>query len=838
MREMSSTNLLWRILINRPSLLQTATRTLCRTQTTLAVKAPSRTKTRAKKVTVEGTGDALATKQRARKARTKEPASEQLATKDVRPARSKSKTREAAEAIEDAIKGSRRRKTTKEQIEADSEPAAKAPKRTRAKTKDEQHVAPKKTETKGTGKRGRPKVKSAIEVDKTQDKTQDTKVVRQAARTKTKEAKGVEALVKGSRARKKSVEAAKVPEPASTPTAVIKLRNYQQECIDAVIDHVKQNHRRLAISLATGSGKTVIFTQLIRQLPDLTEEATQSLILVHRRELLEQAYNHCVRAYPDKVIEVEMANKHATGHADITIASVPSLVSKDRITKFNPKKFKLILIDECHHAVAKSYMDTLDYFGALHPEKNGGNHPVIVGVSATLSRHDGLKMGTILDYIVYHKDYIDMIKENWLVNVMFTMVQTHVDLSSVRVTKGDFNLADLSYAVNTPQTNEITVRSWLEKAGDRKSTLVFCVDLAHVNEMTNTFRKHGIDARFVTSLTNKETRGQRLDQFRRREFPVLVNCGILTEGTDIPNIDCVVLARPTRSKNLLIQMIGRGMRLSPGKKDCHVIDMVGAVTTGIITVPTLFGLDPSTIVQEATPEKMQQLLEEQKEKEAKAALQLLTPSNIDPPLPGENLRHLEISRVEFIHYESIFDLIGDTANERWIRQVSKNAWVKVGNNEYILPAMKDFLKIEQDENGKYRVILKKPPAYHIYANQFMTEPVKALANDIETLEHAVMGADTYAAKHYPRIFIIHTAPWRKEPASENQLNALNRMMPDGDWEQKGLTKGRAADITTRIRYGSRNYKRAFTAIEKFKAAEAKQLELSQQQEVKVGKLTV
>lgn len=110
-----------------------------------------------------------------------------------------------------------------------------------------------------------------------------------------------------------------------------------------------------------------------------------------------------MNAYPEKTVEVEMANKHASGVADITLASIQSIVSKDRVEKFNPRNFKLILIDECHHAVADTYMRTLDHFGALHPEKSGGNHPVVVGVSATLSRHDGLRMGAVLDYIVYHK---------------------------------------------------------------------------------------------------------------------------------------------------------------------------------------------------------------------------------------------------------------------------------------------------------------------------------------------------------------------------------------------------------------------------------------------------
>src|SRR5579859_2778318 len=117
----------------------------------------------------------------------------------------------------------------------------------------------------------------------------------------------------------------------------------------------------------------------------------------------------------------------------------------------------------------------------------------------------------------------------------------------------------------------------------------------------------------ITRLTVATERHTLIQQFKNREFPVLVNCGFFTEGTDIPNIDCVLLARPTRSRNLIVQMIGRGMRLSPGKKDCHVIDMVGSVKThGVVTTPSLFGLDPTEIVTEETADGLRQRAEEWK----------------------------------------------------------------------------------------------------------------------------------------------------------------------------------------------------------------------------------
>ena len=150
----------------------------------------------------------------------------------------------------------------------------------------------------------------------------------------------------------------------------IRLRGYQDECIQSVLSHLEKGHKRLGISLATGSGKTVrlsvwvslillitlqvIFTQLIDRVRSHQQDASRTLILVHRRELVEQAARHCTDAYPSKSIDIEMGNSHATGTADITIASVRSITSGDRIMKFDPKRFKLILVDEAHHIVASS----------------------------------------------------------------------------------------------------------------------------------------------------------------------------------------------------------------------------------------------------------------------------------------------------------------------------------------------------------------------------------------------------------------------------------------------------------------------------------------------------
>ncbi|KAG0649265.1 ATP-dependent helicase irc3 [Hyphodiscus hymeniophilus] len=582
-------------------------------------------------------------------------------------------------------------------------------------------------------------------------------------------------------------------QPAVNAPFKIQLRKYQEECIQAVLTNLKEGHKRLGVSLATGAGKTVIFTQLIDRVEPPSESASQTLILAHRQELVEQAARHCTNAYPTKTVEIEMGSMHASGTADITVASVQSIISGDRISKFDPARFKLLLVDEAHHIVAPGYMKTLEYFRLSQAQADS---PALVGVSATLSRFDGMRLGAAIDQIVYHKDYIDMIGENWLSDVMFTTVQSKADISRVKKgANGDFQPAELSSVVNTDAINEITVRSWLAKAGGRKSTLVFCVDLAHVAGLTNKFREHGVEAQFVTGNTSKQERSARLDSFRRGEFPVLVNCGVFTEGTDIPNIDCVLLARPTRSRNLLVQMIGRGMRLHPGKKDCHIIDMVASLETGIVTTPTLFGLDPSELVDEANVEDMKDLQfrqtdEASQQRRAKASTQT------SAPVPRT---------VTFTDYDSVFDLIADTSEDLNIRILSRNAWVCVSQDKYILTnstgsyirVEKDLGEVDSSWTVTETVVLRSSSSKSPYMRP------RQISRNLSFTD-AVHAADTFAQSKYPTQLISRHQPWRDTPATNGQIMFLNKLRSKQDQlTADDITKGKAGDMITKLKHGAR-----------------------------------
>ncbi|OAA47749.1 DEAD/DEAH box helicase [Metarhizium rileyi] len=580
-------------------------------------------------------------------------------------------------------------------------------------------------------------------------------------------------------------------------TAKPKLRDYQQECIKSVLSSLRRGHKRVGISLATGSGKTVIFTQLIDKVHSRSNGGDSTLILAHRRELVEQAARHCQLAYPDKTIEIEMGSIHASGTADITIASVQSITSRDRLEKFAPSNFKLVLVDEAHHIVAPGYLRTLKHFGLEQKQRDS---PTLVGVSATFSRFDGVKLGAAIDEIVYHKDYVDMITDKWLSDVIFTTVESSANLSKVKNGAfGDFQTGELSKVVNTNEVNDITVKSWIAKAGDRKSTLVFCVDLAHVSGLTGKFREHGFDARFVTGDTPKVERSETLQEFKRGHFPVLVNCGVFTEGTDIPNIDCIVLGRPTRSRNLLVQMIGRGMRLHPGKENCHIIDLVSSLDTGIVTTPTLFGLDPKELVDKASVTDMRKLKEAQSAGEAR---QQESPSN------GSNSVTSSADTVTFTDYSSVLDLIADTSGERHIRVISQNAWVQVGPERFVLSAPSgSYIRIERIQeplsasSPTYRALeVRALPAGA--AKSPFAAPREILT--AATFNDAVHGADSYAANAFPHSFIHRHQSWRRLPPTQGQLDFVNRLRGKAKaLTVSDLTKGKAADMITKLKHGAR-----------------------------------
>nr|CDI57042.1 p-loop containing nucleoside triphosphate hydrolase protein [Melanopsichium pennsylvanicum 4] len=500
--------------------------------------------------------------------------------------------------------------------------------------------------------------------------------------------------------------------PSLSPSeSTFSLRPYQKECINDCLAALSSGITRIGVSSPTGSGKTTIFTHLLHLLPPHpVTSGTRVLIIVNSIELALQAANAVTTMFSGKSVEIEQGTKYkASGLADVTVATYQTLNrSEERLNKFRPQDFKAVVVDEAHHAAAPSYLKVLSHFDpliGLSTEERGKNADVgssnsvpVIGFSATFSRHDGLALGKVFDRIVFHKDFLTMIGEKWLCPIRFTSIKADIDLSSVKINNlsSDFATSSLASVVNTEVVNRIILKAWIDRAHTRRrSTLIFAVNIQHVQDLTATFRNAGVDARYLHGGTPMMQRRQLLEDFRNGVYPILVNCAILTEGADVPAIDCVVLARPTRSRNLFSQMIGRGLRLSPKtkKKDCLILDIVGNIEKGVVCTPTLFGLNSEDIIEDESAES---LLERSQEDAATLdSSEAVEQQQTDP----FEISLRDPTKITYIDYEDPVALQkAMLSRSTVVETMSMNAWVDCGGEMYILDVpRRGFVKVERNQ---------------------------------------------------------------------------------------------------------------------------------------------
>ena len=353
-------------------------------------------------------------------------------------------------------------------------------------------------------------------------------------------------------------------EPNDASKKSFSLRDYQIECLTAIRDRYLAGVRRQLTCLPTGSGKTVIFSEF----PKFFRMKKQMLVLAHRAELLDQACDKLRQANPDLRVEIEQAGRVADPDSHVVVASVPTLGRKGsgRLPRLDPDRFFLIVVDEAHHATAKTYRRILKYFGVFEPD----TPKLIVGFTATPKRGDGEGLDAVFEEIVFSRTLPEMIGAGYLSPVAGFRVETDVDLSRVKTRMGDFVVSHLSEAVNVEQRNSLVVDVFRSRLKE-KQTLCFCVDVAHAHSLAEAFNAGGIPAGAVTGDMDHSERTKILTGFRTGSIRVLANCMVLTEGYDEPSVEGIILARPTKSTLLYTQMIGRGTRLHPGKENVTVL---------------------------------------------------------------------------------------------------------------------------------------------------------------------------------------------------------------------------------------------------------------------------
>jgi superfamily II DNA or RNA helicase len=494
------------------------------------------------------------------------------------------------------------------------------------------------------------------------------------------------------------------------------LRPYQKDCLDIMVTTKEGSYLN---QMATGLGKTCVFGEYCNR------TTYNILILVHRDELIYQPMN-----YINEDVGIEKAIKRSNGER-IVIASVQSL--HRRLENFDPNRFDVIITDECHHSAAKSYRKIYDYF----------NFKIHWGFTATPNRNDDIRLSDIFQKILFSRDLEFGIKNHYLSDIKCYRTYINYDLSKVESDSEDYKINALNQAVNTNENTLAIAKIYNDLAVGK--TLIFCCSVDHCKSL-----QKEIPNSIVIDHKTKY-REKHIERFKNGDINCLINCGIFTEGTDLPMIETIIIARPTKNVALYTQMVGRGTRLCIGKPYLTLIDCVGASNYDLCTAPTLLGI------------KFQ-------DKENKRS-KILEGDLFD--LPKKVEKYVDKADIWRYQYKEI------------------NIWAKLkqinlrGINFFKMPDGSLILNI-----GTFKIIIESIDNLNCTIYKGKRVKVQKLIDRI--YEHLL---NNHMDKRYLWDF-TSVKKWDKLPATEKQLNYIKKYLPDYDC--KGLTKLQANQILTRL----------------------------------------
>jgi superfamily II DNA or RNA helicase len=335
---------------------------------------------------------------------------------------------------------------------------------------------------------------------------------------------------------------------------VLELREHQEDALLA-LERMRAEGKTIALlEHATGSGKTVTAVADARRLGGRT------LWLVHRRDLVTQTQREFQGLWP----EVETGRCYGGAHetdADNLVAAIQSVA--DHLDEFGPREFSYVVIDEAHHAAADTYRWILEYFEPRF----------ILGLTATVERADGQNLLELFRDCAHRLTLQEAVERGELVPIRCVRVKTNVDLSRVRYNQIQYNRRDIEEAIAIPARDRLIVDTYLQHVPNRK-TVAFAVNVRHGEALAGEFRRAGVPAQSVSGRMPNREREQTLQAFHDGRLRVLCACDILNEGWDCPDIEVLLMARPTLSRVIYLQQLGRGTRKAPGKECLIVFDFV------------------------------------------------------------------------------------------------------------------------------------------------------------------------------------------------------------------------------------------------------------------------
>ncbi len=372
-------------------------------------------------------------------------------------------------------------------------------------------------------------------------------------------------------------------------STTLTLRDYQEAALAAVDRELAEGNRRQLLVFPTGGGKTVVFATGIDRRRRNNPRDLPTLVLAHRDELISQAVEKICEVSPDLEFSVGIV-KGAKNQVDrpVVVASIQTLARQHRLEQL-PRQWQTIVIDEAHHAASDSYLKVLDY---LQSE-------LYLGVTATPDRTDKRRLDKVFDTVAMEVSIDQLIQRGYLVPPRGKRIGIEVDLGAVKQRGGDFQDGALGEALEAANAPTEILSAYLEHGENRKG-LIFCPTVSMAHHTAEVLRAAGVTAEALDGSTHVSERRAILARLRTGQTRLVVNCGVLTEGFDEPSISLVVVARPTKSRSLYCQIIGRGLRLHPDKTDCLVLDLAGASDEmSIQSLPAFFDLKDDEEVTDA-----------------------------------------------------------------------------------------------------------------------------------------------------------------------------------------------------------------------------------------------
>ena len=518
---------------------------------------------------------------------------------------------------------------------------------------------------------------------------------------------------------------------------VMILRNYQSEAI--VKMNEMENGESKICYIATGGGKTVIFSSYASTCKG------RVVVIIDQTELREQSVDKLSVFVPrEEIGEIQGAINEFDKR--VTVATRQSLThaKSDRMDKLLANgEIDTLIIDECHLALEQQKK----IIKKLNPR-------VVVGFTASPFT---VGINNVYDGFLYTKDMYSLIKENYLCSPRAFVCKTNVSLDGISSCAGDFNSKELDERINTQGRNRLIVEKFLEVGTDRNSVLAFCSSIDMAEKLRDEFRKAKVSCECVDSTLDEDTRKDILDRFREGKIRVLTNVNILTKGIDIPRIDCVVCATPTKSKNRYIQQIGRGARPFEGKNDFLVLDISDNYKKhNLLDCCSLFDVENGETVQER---------EERKEREARdeAERKRLEEERIAKAIAEEQERlRIEMEEINLFNRD-MFNITKNSTMDWFYNTITKNG---IEYKVAILTGSmhKDYyvIKVSAKEFKVYEVSnLKTPKGY----KNIMREVA-----EYDSLKDAYEDAENRSSR-YGSNYTRRNASWKREYATEPQIRA-------------------------------------------------------------------